>query len=549
MTALDDLAESYVEEFARLDPCQAAMMGVAGQESALTDYSPDGWAARTDLARRTLTDLTALPVAGERERIAAQVLRERLELELALADARIPDADVNVVDGPLQRLRQAVELLDQGDRTAWPDVAARLRGVPASLMGHQESLAAARLDGRIAARRQIAGTAGQCAETAGYFTELAGRCPVAGHQEEVRRAALAAGQALAGFAGFLTRELLPHAPAQDGVGRDRYIMEVQKHLGSSGLDLEETYAWGWEELARIEREMQNLAGQILPGEPLTAVFAALDADPAHQVHGTEAFRHHLQDLADRALDELDGVHFDIPPALRRIECRIPPTAAGGIYYLAPTEDLSRPGQVWWTAPGPNAAIPTWTVPSIMYHEGVPGHHLQLGSTVLNPALTRFQRVASELHVAHAEGWGLYAEHLMAELGFYPYPAHRLGALAAGQQLRAARVVLDIGLHLALKIPRGTGFHEGERWNRELGRAFLGSRVPEADTVLDFEIDRYLGLPGQALAYKVGERAWLEAREAQRRAKGAGFDLKAFHQAALDLGPMGMDLLAVELARL
>ncbi|KUL37348.1 hypothetical protein ADL22_22025 [Streptomyces sp. NRRL F-4489] len=548
MTALDDLAASYSGEFARLDPCQAAMMGIAGEEAALTDYGPGGWAARAGLARRTLAALAGVPVDGERDRIAARVLRERLEVELALDGAGIPDADVNVVDGPLQRLRQAVELLDQGERTRWPDVTARLRGIPAALAGHRESLAAARREGRVAARRQIAGTAGQCAETARYFGELAGRCPDGAPRREAERAARDAGAALTAFAAFLTGELLPYAPERDAVGRDRYALEVRRHLGAE-LDLAETYAWGWEELARIEREMAQLAGEILPGEPLPAVFAALDADPAHQVRGAEAFRRHLQELADRAVDELDGTHFDIPPALRRIECRIPPTGAGGIYYLAPTEDLSRPGQVWWTVPGPDAVIPTWTVPATMYHEGVPGHHLQLGGTVLNPALTRFQRVASELHVGHAEGWGLYAERLMAELGYFRHPAHRLGALASGQQLRAARVVLDIGLHLELEIPRGTGFHEGERWTRELGREFLGSRVPEGGAYLDFEIDRYLGLPGQALAYKVGERVWLEGRRAQRRAKGAAFDPKAFHRDALALGPMGLDLLAAELARL
>jgi uncharacterized protein (DUF885 family) len=190
---------------------------------------------------------------------------------------------------------------------------------------------------------------------------------------------------------------------------------------------------------------------------------------------------------------------------------------------------------------------TWAVPAIMFHEGVPGHHLQLGMTVVNQDLTRFQRVCSELHPGHAEGWGLYAERLMDELGYYADPAHRLGMLAGGQQIRAARVVLDIGLHLELEIPQGTGFHEGERWTRDLGVEFLALHSgPEDRSVIEFEIDRYLGMPGQALAYKVGERVWLEARAAAEERLGSAFDLKAFHSQSLGLGPMGLDLLRTEL---
>jgi uncharacterized protein (DUF885 family) len=122
-------------------------------------------------------------------------------------------------------------------------------------------------------------------------------------------------------------------------------------------------------------------------------------------------------------------------------------------------------------------------------------------------------------------------------------------LAGGQRFRAARVILDIGLHLELPIPAGAGFHEGERWTPELGVEFLRARKgPDPDSVVAFEIDRYLGRPGQAIAYKLGEKVWLEAREEARRRAGAGFDLKEFHRRALDLGPMGLDRLRAELAR-
>ncbi|WP_034482780.1 DUF885 domain-containing protein [Actinomadura oligospora] len=550
ISSLDALSDRYVDEMAALDPCLAAMMGIAGQDDRLTDYSPEGDAARTDLARRTLAELDKTSLDGSaRARVAAGVLRDRLETEIALADAGVRDEALDTTDGPIQRLRQAVELLDQGPATRWEPVLARLAAFPAVLTGLTTSLTAARQRGRVAALRQVARNIEVCRTAPAYLTGLADRYAQYGGgplAEPLTTAARAASAALHDFAHFLETEIAPHAPTRDALGRDRYALGVRDYLGTT-LDLEETYAWGWAELARVEAAMAEEAARILPGAPLPEVLTALDNDPQHRVTGAEAFRRHIQDLADRAIDDLDGTHFTIPEALRTIDCRIPPVPAG-IYYLAPAEDLSRPGTVWWTVPGPDTDMITWTVPATMYHEGVPGHHLQLGITTLNTTtLNRFQRTSSELHPGHCEGWGLYSERLMDELGFYQTPAHRLGMLAGGQQLRAARVVLDIGLHLELPIPAGTGFHEGEHWNADLGREFLtrhGGAMTPAEVA--FEIDRYLGRPGQAIAYKLGERIWLEARDTARHRDGAAFDLKAFHQHALDLGPMGLDRLRTEL---
>ncbi|MEO3824391.1 DUF885 domain-containing protein [Actinomadura sp. B10D3] len=548
MTELDELADRYVEEFAALDPCLAAQMGIAGQDARLTDYGPDGFAARAELSRRTLAELRGAGAgAGEAGRVAAAVLRERLEVEVALDEAGVREGSLDTIDGPVQRLRMAVELLDRGAGTDWEAVHGRLRALPAALAGLRVSLERACGRGSVAARRQVLRSARECGDIRAYLVDLAGRYgdgPLAGALGEAARAA---SQALAEFASFLSGELAARAPERDALGADRYRLGVRDFLGTE-LDLAETYAWGWEELARIEAEMAAAAAEILPDAPLPAVMAALDADPAHRIGGAEAFRDWIQGLADRAIADLDGMHFDIPEPLRRIECRISPVEAG-VYYLAPAEDLSRPGTVWWTLEDPSADVVTWTAPTTMFHEGVPGHHLQLGVTTLNPALNRFQRLSSELHPGHSEGWGLYAERLMDELGHYRDPAHRLGMLAGGQRFRAARVILDIGLHLELPIPAGTGFHEGERWTPELGWEFLRARKgPDPDAAVAFEIDRYLGRPGQAIAYKLGEKVWLEAREEARRRAGADFDLKEFHRRALDLGPMGLDRLRAELAR-
>ncbi|MBD0711497.1 MULTISPECIES: DUF885 domain-containing protein [unclassified Streptomyces] len=548
MSALSDLADRYVDDMAALDPCLAAAMGVAGHEHRLTDFGPRATGERAELARRTLKAVEATPVTEDTERIAAAVLGERLATEVALADTDAYGTLLDTLDGPVQRIRQAVGLLDQGPDTAWETLLTRLRAVPATLAGLHESLETARRRGRVAPHRQVIRNARDCQDTRASFAALP-----AGHghgplRTALDQAATAADEALARFAAYLAEELAADAPEQDAVGEDRYRLGVREFLGTR-LDLHDTYAWGWEELGRIQREMTATAALIAPGEPVPAVLAALDRDPRHRITGAEAFRDWLQELADTAIADLDGTHFTIPEALRRIDCRIAP-GDGPAVYLAPSEDLSRPGTIWWSRPDPDAPAPTWTVPGTMFHEGVPGHHLQLGTTTLNTTtLNRFQRLSSELHPGHCEGWGLYAERLMEELGHFADPAHRLGMLATGQLLRAARVVLDIGLHLRLPIPAGTGFHEGEHWTPRLAHAFLTDHCGLGPpSFVAFEIDRYLGRPGQALAYKLGEKVWLESREAARRRDGAAFDLARFHHHALNLGPMGLDLLRTELTR-
>jgi uncharacterized protein (DUF885 family) len=198
----------------------------------------------------------------------------------------------------------------------------------------------------------------------------------------------------------------------------------------------------------------------------------------------------------------------------------------------------------------------WDLVSTWYHEGVPGHHLQLAQwAYVAPQLSAYQTTLGSVG-ANVEGWALYAERLMDELGYLTDPGARLGYLDA-QQMRAVRVVVDIGMHLELPIPDDAegvlAEHRGQPWTPELARAFFGEHSGRDPEFLDSELVRYLGIPGQAISYKLGERAWLAGREAARRAAaargGAAFDLKAWHMAALSQGSLGLDDLAAELARL
>jgi uncharacterized protein (DUF885 family) len=375
-------------------------------------------------------------------------------------------------------------------------------------------------------------------------------------QEDLERGAAAARDATVEFARFLREELAPLGRPAQAVGRERYALGSRYFLGAT-IDLAETYAWGWSELARIEAEMRSVSDKIVPGGTVDDAVKALNEDPARLISGKEAFRDWMQGLADRAIAELHGTHFDIPESVRRIECCLAPTSDGGIYYTGPSEDFTRPGRMWWAVPQGIDSFSTWQEVTTVYHEGVPGHHLQIAQTAVRAELlNRWQRLLCWCS-GHGEGWALYAERLMDELGYLDDPGDKLGMLDA-QALRAARVIVDIGMHLELEIPTdnrlgdrsGTvAFHPGQRWTPELGWEFMRAHVTMADEVLRFEVNRYLGWPGQAPAYKVGERIWLQARADAQQRQGADFDLKAFHRAALDLGALGLDPLRNALSRL
>jgi uncharacterized protein (DUF885 family) len=354
-----------------------------------------------------------------------------------------------------------------------------------------------------------------------------GEGPLAGR---LTAAAEAAHAGYAETARYLRADYAPRAPASDAVGAERYAVAARLCLGAD-IDPVEAYEWGWEELHRIEAELAHEASRVHPG-------ASVDEATEHlgrtqYVVGHDAYRGWLQDRHDQAIGELHGAHFDIAAPLRVVEVTLEPdSTSGSAYYTPPSEDLTRPGRTWWPIGG-RERFATWKELTVVFHEGVPGHHLEIGATrVAGERLSRFARFSGV--PGHGEGWALYAERLADELGWFDIPGSRLGMLAEAA-LRAARVVVDIGVHLDLPLP------DGSRWSFETACEFLGERGRAEPYQVHPEVVRYLGWPAQAISYKLGERTWLAARDEARRQPG--FDLKRWHTAALDLGPIGLGGLA------
>ena len=554
---VDAIADQFVEDYAALDPLTATYVGIAGYDDQLADLSPAGYEQRETLTRRALDQMRGTEPTDASERAAKDSFSERLTVTLDQYAARTPQSQVSVIASELHNLRGVFDLMRTDGEEAWSHINARLSLIPKALNDYRQTLTVSADGGHISAKRQLGAIAGQVGSWTGevgeggnFFTGLASRATGVSDAlaAELTANAEKTSAAYSDFRQFLVRELLPRGREKDGIGREKYAPESRYFLGAE-IDLDETYAWGWEELKRIEDEMVGVANQIKPGADVDEAVDVLDADPRRTIAGKENFRAWMQELATQTIDELADTHFDIPEQIRRIECCLAPTNDGGIYYTGPSEDWSRPGRMWWAVPDGISNFSTWREVTTVYHEGVPGHHLQVAQTAYRKEiLNRWQRTMCWVS-GHGEGWALYAERLMDDLGYLDDPGNKLGMLD-GQGLRAARVVVDLGVHLELQIPRDNpfGFHPGETWNADLALEFMRRHCRLEDAVIVFEVNRYLGWPGQAPSYKVGERIWLQARDEVKQRQGSDFDIKQFHRRALDLGSLGLDPLREALAR-
>ncbi|WP_411731942.1 DUF885 domain-containing protein [Paeniglutamicibacter sp.] len=539
-SAIDAVANEYFARLLELVPEFATELGLPGNEAAYSDYSPAGVAAQSAAAREALAKLEALTPADGIDEITLDAMNERLGLEIEIADTR--RTELNNIASPAQELRAIFDLMPQETAADYAFVADRMHNLPAAMDGYIASLRDSAALGMVAAVRQvnIVITQGrEYAKVGGFFDGLAaaGTSVAPELAERLGTGAAAANAAYLRLSKVLEDELLPLAPEKDAVGREYYALMSRRFLGAA-VDLEETYAWGVNELANIIAEQQRISGQIAAGATIAEAKEILNGDEARQLSGTDALQRWMQEKSDAAIVALAGTHFEIPSPMDRIQCMIAPTQEGGIYYTGPSEDFSRPGRMWWSVPAGEDQFTTWSELTTVYHEGVPGHHLQVATAVLaRETLNDWRRHACWVS-GHGEGWALYAERLMLDLGFLADPGDYLGMLDA-QRMRAARVVFDIGVHLELEIPEAWG---SGTWDSESGFAFLEKNLDISAGQLEFEFTRYLGWPGQAPAYKVGQRLWEQIRAERETRAGADFDLKAFHTQALGVGSVGLDTL-------
>lgn len=538
------LADEYITSYARLHPMFAGQAGIVGDFGVATDFGPEAVAERAKLDADTLARLNALESTGPADDLARLHMAERLEVSVAQHESGEWRRALRVPYGILQSLAGYIDLAPRETENDWRLNVARMRAIPEMLATWRQTMNAGIEAGQTVARLQVVEGAKQARRNAEsrIFDKHVEAYPGGKQAQDLADAAEAAYAAFAAAADYLEERYLPHAEERDGVGEERYLLAARATLGAV-LEPRDAYEWAWEELHRIEAEMAAEAESILPGAGLDKVIEHLDATEA--LDSSEAYLAWLTEKHQGALEALNGVHFDIDPRLMNLDVQlVPGSSAGSAYYTGPSEDLSRPGRTWWPV-AERESFRTWGELTTVFHEGVPGHHLQIGQTkVTGEGLSRFAKVFGSVS-GHAEGWALYAERLCDELGWFTEPGTRLGMLK-GSALRAARVVIDIGWHLDLPLPAEEAARHGERWSFDVALDVLKSRGRIAEHRAYPEIVRYAGWPGQAICYKLGERAWIAARDEAQAAAGADFDLKTWHTDALNLGPIGLDNLAAVL---
>ena len=549
-TEIDVLANNWVKQLAAFYPSFATDIGYPGGEADMDDHSPDALAKEQLAIKDILSKLASLEPQDEIDEVTKDAMQISLGQEIESYESGLYFRNLNNVASAAQGVRDIFDNSPTATEKDWENIASRLNKVEASLAGYADTLRLGISAKDAPAKRQVEAVIEQVKQITapdGFFRVFSRDAkPESGElsgalKKDLVEAAEDATLGYSRFGEFLEQELLPGATSEDAIGRERYELLSQRFLGTK-VDLDEAYEWGKEELARVVAEQEQVAEQILPGASIEEAIAHLEQDPGTKLHGTKALKEWMQQLSDAAIEALAGTHFEIAEPIKKLECMIAPTKHGVIYYTGPSDDFLRPGRMWWSVPAGVEQFDTWRETTTVYHEGVPGHHLQVAqATYVKDTLNAWRRLASWTS-GHGEGWALYAERLMDELGYLDNPADRLGMLD-GQRMRAARVVLDIGVHLGKPRLDGTG-----TWDFDYALDFMIKNVNMSKEFVKFEVTRYFGWPGQAPSYKIGQRIWEQVRDDYAARKGNDFDIKQFHKTALNLGGLGLSTLQKAMAQ-
>ena len=548
--ALHALFERYWDATALLYPEWATFRGDHRYGDRFTDASPEAEAARDAQGARWLAEARAIP----REPLAAVDRSSRdmfihsLEAEQRLAAfTGWRTLSLGSLWGAQSALAGLLQATPVDTEAQVEQMLARLAAYPARMAQEiarlQRGLALGWVSPRSVLQRALAQLDGQLAPAPrdGPYFEPFKRLGAA--IPEARRALLqTAGEAairaqvlpaMQRLRAFVVERYAPAAPEAGGLrerpdGAALYAELVRQHTTTT-LSPAQIHQTGLDELARLHREMDKVQADLKFTGSFNDFVAHLNR-PANFYPSPEAMMEGYRATAKRLDPEMPKLFAELPRApygIRAMPAHLGPGAADT--YNAASDDGRQPG--WFNA---NVLAfqrrPKWALPTLVAHETVPGHHLQIGRARELGQLPAFRRNGG--YTAFSEGWGLYAETLADEIGFYSTPEDRFGYLQA-QTLRAARLVVDTGLHAL-------------GWSRQRAIDLMLAEVGESPVFITSEVDRYLSIPGQALAYKVGQLHILALRERARQALGPRFDLRRFNNAVIDQGALPLDVLSVQI---
>jgi uncharacterized protein (DUF885 family) len=534
------VADDFWEFYLRENPETATALGEYRYNDRLTDYSMAHvevvrQQASTLLERARAVDGTLL---AETARLDQQLLVQALSNQLEAIRLKTHEMPINQMDGVHLRLPQIATVAPFDNVAHYEDYIARLNAMPAAIDQVIERSRAGLKDGLIQPRYLLEKTvlqSAQLADAAGSaspFAEPAERIPAsfpAADRQRLREAIITAVDGkVRRLQTFLATEYAPRGRTEFGVwslpdGEERYRFAIQRQTTTS-LSSDQIHAIGLAEVAALETQITALARKA--GFADRASFEkAVFSDP--QLRGIsrqqvlDRFTHYIGQMEPK-LPEL----FGLLPRSKLIVTSVPAymEKESTTQYVPGTPDGSRPGQVW-VVTYDYATRDMLDDEATSYHEGVPGHHMQISIAQELPGLHPFRRAWLDEYNAYVEGWALYSERLGKEVGFYQEPASDLGRLRS-ELYRALRLVVDTGVH-------------GKHWSRQQMIDYWNQHLPPAS---DAEMDRYIAWPGQALGYKLGQLKILELRQRAQTELGPRFDIRSFHDEILNEGALPLDLL-------
>lgn len=538
---IDDLAASFWEHHLRTNPTEAHLLGDYRFAGEWEDESRPAENDAVAALRGFAADAEAIDPAGltDSEQVTRSVLVATATATADRLQARVAELGADPIFGPQAGVPIVLGMLGLPDADVADAFGAKLSGVARMYLQLAERLRQGVTSGRTPAAFAVTGAADQVdAQLALPLEESpvmrALPAPPAGVDAEAWRARMAAivaeevHPAMAVYRDTLRNEVLRHARPDErcGLGSvpggEAAYAAMLRYYTTTARSAQEIHDLGLAQVAGLADEYRALGPEVVGTDDLAAIFDAMRNDPAlHFTEGSQLVEASEVAMA-RAWDAMPE-WFEVLPQAR---CAVQATTSGAkAFYFPPAADGSRGGTFFINVDDPGS-WGTFELEAMAFHEGIPGHHLQLAVAAELDGVPEFRK---HLHnSAYAEGWGLYTERLADEMGLYTSAVDRMGMYAA-DSMRACRLVVDTGLHAL-------------GWSREQAVQYMLANSPLAEGVVRPEVDRYVVTPGQATSYMVG-RVEIERirREAEARL-GDGFDIKAFHSAVLDSGSLPLGVL-------
>ncbi|HEY2466171.1 MAG TPA: DUF885 domain-containing protein [Steroidobacteraceae bacterium] len=541
IAAQNALFEEQYQADLKAHPERATAIGDYRYNDQLDDFSPAAFQRQDAADRKFLSRLNAISTAGlpEQDKLSHEVMQRTLTQRIANFKFKEFEMPVNQMDGPQARLADMPLAVPLDSVKHYEDYIARLHQIPRVFNETEDTLRTGMNDKLMPVRFLLEKVPAQCEGiiAADPFLLPTKKFPDGISAEDRQRLTKAITDAVnnevipayKNFAAFITTDYAPQGRTTLSVtslpgGKERYLNDIRSRTTISNLTPEQIHAIGLHEIERIEGEMLVIARK--EGFKDVASFRdSLKTNPKYIPTSSEQilddFRKYIAQMQPK-LPELFGY---IPGSPVTVEA-IPPFQSGNAtHYQTGTPDGKRPGRV---SVATSHFEHRWLIDdeATAYHEGIPGHHMQLSVQQQMTSLPKFRQHSG--NSGYVEGWALYSEQLGKEVGFYQDPVSDYGRLSS-ELFRAVRLVVDTGLH-------------SEGWSRDQVVEFFRKYQPVDEPTIQSETDRYIAWPAQALSYKLGQLKFRELRDRARKELGPKFDIRNFHDEMLNGGVLPLDLL-------